>query len=216
MLNLFDINNTFFSVGSYPVSWIEFVGTIAGIVAVWMAAKNNILTWPIGLINITLFFLIFFQVQLYSDMFLQIYFFSISVYGWLFWKKEFAQDQPIHLLSAKSALILGIVTLVSTLVLGFLVSNIHHYFPELFTKPAAFPYVDSFVAVARIIANTLMAKRILENWIIWIVVNIICVFLYFQKHILFVSFEYLIFLGLAVYGFWHWKQIHFKELSVQK
>ena len=60
MLNLFDINNTFFSVGSYPVSWIEFVGTIAGIVAVWMAAKNNILTWPIGLINITLFFLIFF------------------------------------------------------------------------------------------------------------------------------------------------------------
>ena len=119
MLNLFDINNTFFSVGSYPVSWIEFVGTIAGIVAVWMAAKNNILTWPIGLINITLFFLIFFQVQLYSDMFLQIYFFSISVYGWLFWKKEFAQDQPIHLLSAKSALILGIVTLVSTLVLGF-------------------------------------------------------------------------------------------------
>ena len=104
----------------------------------------------------------------------------------------------------------------STLVLGFLVSNIHHYFPELFTKPAAFPYVDSFVAVASIIANTLMAKRILENWIIWIVVNIICVFLYFQKHILFVSFEYLIFLGLAVYGFWHWKQIHFKELSVQK
>ena len=61
-----------------------------------------------------------------------------------------------------------------------------------------------------------VAKRILENWIIWIVVNIICVFLYFQKHILFVSFEYLIFLGLAVYGFWHWKQIHLKELSVQK
>ncbi|MBK9960819.1 MAG: nicotinamide mononucleotide transporter [Saprospiraceae bacterium] len=84
MYEFFNVGHTMFSLLGYPVSYMEFVGTVFGIAGVWLAAKANILTWPVGLVNIILFFLIFYQVQLYSDMFLQIYFFMISLYGWFF------------------------------------------------------------------------------------------------------------------------------------
>ena len=93
-MSYFYIDNTFFTLLDYPISYLEFFGTIAGIIAVWLAAKSNILTWPIGLINIGLFFIIFFQVQLYSDMFLQVYFFGISIYGWYNWVYEKKNKYP--------------------------------------------------------------------------------------------------------------------------
>lgn len=203
-MEYFSIKNIFFSIIDYPISYIEFVGTIAGIIAVYLAAKSDIKTWPIGLINIVLFFIIFFQVQLYSDMFLQIYFFGISIYGWIFWDKDFKHAVPVKLLSHRDRWIVVGICFFGTIILGYFISRIHEFFPSVFTHPAAYPYADTFVAVASIIANTLMARRILENWILWILVDILCVYLYFTKQIVFVSFEYLVFLGLAIYGYYLW------------
>lgn len=203
-MSYFYIDNTFFTLLDYPISYLEFFGTIAGIIAVWLAAKSNILTWPIGLINIGLFFIIFFQVQLYSDMFLQVYFFGISIYGWYNWIYEKKINIPIKVLELKYILFLTIGTLGLSLIFGFFIKNIHSIWPQVFTKPAAYPYTDSFVTIASIVANTLLAKRYFENWIIWIIVDIICIFLYAFKEIIFVSFEFFIFLLIAIYGHWSW------------
>ncbi len=205
-LQFFEINSTYFKIFSYSVSYIEFTGSVAGIVAVWLAAKSNILTWPIGLINIILFFLIFWQVELYSDVFLQVYYFSVSLYGWHNWNKEKKLNAPIKLLSASNKFLLMGTILIATVLLGFIVSNLHVMIPNVFHKPASFPYIDSFLAISSIIANTLMAQRFIENWILWIIVNVISVVVYFLKDIIFVSMEYFVFLILAIYGFYYWKK----------
>ena len=204
IIKFFDITNVFFTIANYPVSYIEFIGSLAGIIAVYYAAKSDIKTWPIGLINIILFFIIFYKVQLYSDMFLQCYFFGISIYGWIYWIGREKEHKPIQILNLQQRIKLALIVLVSTILFGYFISNIHVYFPALFPRPAAFAYADSFVAVTSVVANTLMARRIFENWFLWIVVDIICVYLYFSKDIVFVSIEYFIFLCLAVYGHSSW------------
>ena len=82
------LNQTLVEVLGYPLSFLELFGTLTGLVTVWLAARAHILTWPTGLINNLAFFLIFYQVQLYSDMLLQIYFFVISLYGWWYWQRS--------------------------------------------------------------------------------------------------------------------------------
>ncbi len=205
-LQFFDIHSTYFKIFSYSVSYIEFTGSVAGIIAVWLAAKSKILTWPVGLINIILFFLIFWQVELYSDVFLQVYYFCISIYGWHNWKKEKELNAPIKLLKTSSKFLLMGTIFIATVFLGFAVSNLHVMIPNVFQKPASFPYIDSFLAISSIIANTLMAQRFIENWILWIIVNVISVVVYFLKDIIFVSMEYFVFLILAIYGFYYWKK----------
>ncbi len=90
-MNIFDIQNSFFKILGYELSYLEFFGTISGIIAVWLAARTNVWSWPLGLVNVTLSFFLFFQVQLYPDMFLQVFFFITNLIGWWRWlsqKKE--------------------------------------------------------------------------------------------------------------------------------
>ncbi|NOT37931.1 MAG: nicotinamide mononucleotide transporter [Saprospiraceae bacterium] len=208
-MEFFSIKQVFFTILQYPVSYIEFIATICGIIAVYLAARSHILTWPIGLINITLSFIIFWEVQLYSDVFLQVYFFCISIYGWYNWRFEKRECLPIKTLNTKERLNSIYIIIGCTAILGFMVSKLHLIFPSVFIKPAAYPYPDTFVAVCSVIANTLLAKRIYENWVLWIVVNIVCVGLYFSKGITFIAIQFFIFLILAIVGHLHWK----KEIS---
>ena len=102
-----------------------------------------------------------------------------------------------------SAIIIG------TLISGYLFSRIHLYLPRYFKIEAAFPYVDSLVLILSITATILLAKKKLETWYLWILIDVICVFLFFKKRILFLGLEYLVFLGLATFGLLNWK----KQLS---
>ena len=99
---------------------------------------------------------------------------------------------------------------VFTIIIGYLIKNIHFYLPAIFTNPASFPFIDTFVALSSIIATILLAKKIIENWILWISVDIICVFLYAKKNIMFISIEYAIFFCIASYGFYSWIKL-FKD-----
>jgi nicotinamide mononucleotide transporter len=201
----------FFEVLGYSVSYLEFISVCFGLLAVYLAAVENIFTWPLGLVNISSAFLLFYRVQLYSDMFLQIYFFSISIYGWYYWKKEKTAHLPLKYLSYFEKLKVIIIIMLGTFVFGWFIQDIHLYFPSLFPEPAAYPYADTFIAVASIVANTLLARRVIENWIIWIVVDVLCVFLYFDKNIKFIALEYFIFLGLASYGLMSWRKLYLQQ-----
>src|SRR5688500_5723605 len=83
----FSVENIAFNVPGYPISYVELIGTVFGLVSVYYASKANIITWPTGIINEAFLFILFFQVQLYADMFLQIYFFAVTLYGWYRWNK---------------------------------------------------------------------------------------------------------------------------------
>lgn len=104
--------------------------------------------------------------------------------------------------------------IVATILLGFVVKNIHYLLPKIFIIPASFPFIDSFIAVCSIVANVLLARRILENWILWMLVDLICVFVYALKHVLFISVEYGVLFIIASYGLFQWIQLYKNSVHV--
>jgi len=205
-MTIFDINTIAFETIGYPISYVELIGTLFGFLSVYFASKANILTWSTGIINELFLFILFFQVQLYADMFLQVYFFVVTLYGWYNWKQKPKQNS-ITTIKPKSKIWLVTTIIVGTILAGFFIANIHLYLPNYFKTEAAFPYADSFVMVLSIVATVLLAQKKIETWYLWIVVDLVCVFLFFKKGIVFLAFEYLVFLGLVIYGLLNWKKL---------
>ena len=202
---IFDINTIAFSVLNYPISYVELIGTIFGLISVFFATKGNILTWPTGIVNELFLFILFFQVQLYADMMLQVYFFVITLFGWYNWRKK-SQNSTITLLTLRAKVWIFSLIVIGTLISGYLFSNIHLYLPQFFRIRATYPYVDSLVMILSIIATILLAQKKLETWYLWIFIDVICVFLFFKKGIVFLALEYFVFLGLASYGLLQWNK----------
>ena len=210
MVSFFDITNIMFEVMGYPISYLEFFGTLAGGVAVRLASKANVWSWPLGLINVTLFFFLFYQVQLYPDMLLQVFFFVTNLMGWWRWKnpKQNEEDKKHELkisYTAKKLLaFFFIIGCIGTIVMGSFASRLHDLFPSMFSLPSAFPYADSFVTVMSIVATYLMIQKKIECWIVWIIVDVVATYMYFIKEIKFVGLEYLAFCFIAAFGLWNW------------
>jgi nicotinamide mononucleotide transporter len=209
-MSFFDIDYIFFEVLGYPMSYLEFFGTLAGALAIGLSAKANVWSWPIGIINVVLFFFLFYQVQLYPDMFLQVFFFVTNLIGWWRWThpKKYEEDRNHELrvsyLKPKRFILITALGVGGTLVFGSFAERIHEIFPVLFTRPSAFPYLDSFVTVMSIITTFLMIHKKIESWIFWIVIDVIATYMYFVKGIKFVGLEYLAFCFIAAYGLWNW------------
>lgn len=138
-------------------------------------------------------------------MFLQVYFFVVTIYGWYKWNAKTSENK-ISETSFRNKIFIAVAVLIGTMISGVLFTNIHLYLPALFKLRAAYPFTDSFVMVLSIMATILLAKKKLENWYLWIAIDLICIVLYFQKGVYFLSLEYFIFLGLASYGLYHWKK----------
>lgn len=202
---MFDIENIAFTLPGYPISYVELLGTLFGLVSVYWASRTNILTWPSGIINEIAFFVLFYQVQLYSDMLLQVFFFIATIYGWINWRKGSKQNLITTLSNQIRWWFLAGI-LVGTAVLGFLMSHIHTLLPAYFAVKASYPFIDAFTTIASVIATILLAQKKIETWLIWIVVDLICITLYFIKGIPVVAFEYIIFLVLCVTGWSNWRK----------
>jgi nicotinamide mononucleotide transporter len=195
------------------MSWLELVATIFSIACVWLAVKKNILNWPVAIIAIFLSFLLFYQSALYADSFLQIYFFVTSIYGWWYWtrKTDEINELPVTELSNTERLswILGI--LFSTVLASYIMLHLNPWFPDYFPKPTAYPIPDSFILVASIAGQWLLAKKKLDNWYCWIMVNCTAVIVYFLKDIKLFSILYFLLLIMAMMGIYSWRKQHTVE-----
>jgi len=204
---MFDINNIIFEAWGYRMSLLELLATLTGLAAVWFAARSNILTWLFALVNAVLFFILFYQVNLYSAMALQVFFFCNALYGWYNWRRSRNGDQtPVTMLRHKQRVIWVAVIILGTIALGTIMSRIHLWLPDLFPDRATFIYTDAMIAVMSIVASLLLAKLRLENWILWILVNLMSVAMYAMKGVMLVSLQYVIFLFMASYGLVEWKR----------
>lgn len=205
---LFDVRETFFTVLEHPVSYVEFIGTVLGLISVFLAARANIFTWPTGIANAIFFLVIFYQIHLYSDMFLQMYFCGMGVYGWFTWRYRAAHHQSgIRTLNNSERVRFAAFIVAVTLVIGTLITRIHLVLPQIFEKPASYPYIDTFIAISSILATILLARRIFETWILWIFVDITSIGLYAVKGVRLIAFEFVIFLMLAALGIVSWYRI---------
>lgn len=212
MPDFFDINTIFFTLWDYPMSYLEFFGASTGAVAVWLSARANIWSWPIGAVSVFLFFFLFYQIQLYPDMFLQVFFFITNLQGWWRWthpkqnEADTKQELRISRIPTRQLVIWTFSGILATILLGTFASNLHEWFPVLFSKPSAFPYLDSFTTVMSIMATFLMIEKRVECWYVWLVVDVILTYMYFVKGVKLVGIEYAVFCVVAAIGAWHWTQ----------
>lgn len=211
LLAFFNVNTTFFTFLGYPVSYLEFTGTILNLICVILVARRNILTWPIGIIGVVLFGVLFYQINLYADFFEQIYYFITGLAGWYMWamlaKKDEGDNKVVvetNSLRTNAKWVVGIAAM--SVVATWALSNIHIWLPRFFAEPAALPAIDATTTVMSFAAQYLMMKRKLENWYLWIAVDVVAVWLYWYKQVPFVALLYAIFLCNALYGLWKWQR----------
>ncbi len=192
------------------MSYLEFFGLVSGVIAVVLSSLANIWSWPLGLINVTLSFFLFFQVQLYPDMFLQVFFFITNVMGWWRWthprvgEEDRNQYLKVSFLPLPTLMTYALLSVAGTLVMALFARNLHEWLPLIFTKPSASPYLDSFITVMSVMATFLMIQKRVECWVIWVLVDVVATYLYFVRDIKFYSLMYFAFCVIASFGFWNW------------
>jgi nicotinamide mononucleotide transporter len=181
-----------------PGDWIQIVAAISGLACVWLNAKESIWNYPIGLVNIVTLIITFFGVKLYADFTLNIIFFVLNVYGWVYWLKNRgdAKVRPTTKMTKKEW-----ITSIAIIVIGTPIWAI--IFKHL---GAALPLPDSFIMVASILAQWFLSKKVFENWYFWIAVDIIAVPVYFIKDLPLIAVLYIVYLGICVNGLISWKK----------
>src|SRR3989344_3076491 len=211
LISFFDINNIFFTAFSYHMSYLEFFGTIFTIWCVWLTAKAKILSWPIGLVGVVLYLFLFYQIQLYSDLAEQVYFLITGIWGWWIWvhpktPKETKENTELKISvnSLKENIAYGIIIALGTVLLTYVTSNLNLWLPAYFPQPAAYPFFDALTTAMSLTAQWLLAKKEIENWVLWIGVDAIDVWIYWFKGVKFVSLEYGLFFFIASIGLIKW------------
>jgi nicotinamide mononucleotide transporter len=193
-------------------SKLELTGVVTGLLCVYLAAKNNIWNWPFAIISTAIYIFVFAEAALYADMGQNVYLLLINIYGWYYWSRQPA-DAPkvpvVHITRKQVALLLSIAAL-ATPALGFLLVKLA---PLLHYQPAAFPYLDSFCTVISLTAQVFMARKVLENWLIWIFVDIIYVSIYLSKGLQPTAFMFGIYAILALVGYIDWRRAYKQQVA---
>ncbi|OKP04857.1 nicotinamide riboside transporter PnuC [Xenorhabdus eapokensis] len=221
-MDFFNINNILVHIplgtGGYNLSYIEAIGTIAGLLCIWLASQEKIINYLFGLINVSLFAVIFFQIQLYASLILQIFFFAANIYGWYAWSRVNEQKQielKIRWLNPKQMAVVAAVSIFAILIMTFNIDQIFGYMAKVVVlalqemgfniimpdlQPDAFPFWDSVMTVLSIVAMILMTRKHVENWLIWVIIDVISVVIYYYQGVLAMSLQYIILTGIAVNG----------------
>ena len=181
---------------------LEIIGAIFGLLSVWFAKKDNIWVFPTGLVSTFIYAYLLWQWELLGDSMINVYYFIMSIYGWYHWtrKKGNQVEFPIATMNNKEKGI-AIVLFTGTI---FFVVVVYFYFNKFTTW---YSYVDTFLTGLFFVGMWLMAKRKIENWIFWIIGDVISIPLYFAKGYTFTSLQFLIFTIVAIYGYLEWKKI---------
>ncbi len=186
---------------------LEIIAVFFGFLSVWFSKNNNILVFPTGMINTSIFVYLLLKWSLLGDMIINAYYFIMSIYGWYFWLKGTNNTvSPISKVSNKDIRIVVLLFISSSV----FVSLVYSFFDKWETIVS---YIDILTTAIFFAAMWLMAKRKVESWIFWIVGNIISVPLYLHKGLAFTSIQYFIFTVIAIAGYIKWKELYNKQIQ---
>lgn len=186
---------------------LEIIAVFFGFLSVWFSKNNNILVFPTGMINTSIFVYLLLKWSLLGDMIINAYYFVMSIYGWYFWLKGTNNTvSPISKVSDKDIRIVVLLFISSSV----FVSLVYTFFDKWETIVS---YIDILTTAIFFAAMWLMAKRKVESWIFWIVGNIISIPLYLHKGLAFTSIQYFIFTVIAIAGYIKWKELYNKQIQ---
>ncbi|MEL0183548.1 MAG: nicotinamide riboside transporter PnuC [Bacteroidota bacterium] len=181
--------------------FFEIVAVIFGLLSVWFSKNNNILVYPTGMISTSIFTYLLFKWGLLGDMMINAYYFIMSIYGWYIWtRKKNNIVTPISKISNYEKKI-SLFIFISSLIFVY---GIYNYFDKWGSLTS---YIDNITTAIFFVGMWLMAKRKIENWVFWIIGDVISVPLYFYKGLTFTSLQYFIFTIIAISGYYSWKKI---------
>jgi len=186
---------------------LEFLGLVFGLLTVWFLIKQNILTWPAGIIYVLISFVIFWKIQLYGDFILHIFFLVLNIYGWYYWlrnKKEDDTELPVTNLTFKHNLLIAGATVVGVVIFGFFLKQLPNMVNGL--QPAALPYWDATTSILSVAGMWLTTRKKIENWYYWLVVNVLATGIYIYKGIYFYALLYFIYIFLVSSGLIAWRK----------
>jgi nicotinamide mononucleotide transporter len=182
----------------FSQNWIELISSFLGILGVWLNTRISIWAWPIGILSVTLAALVYFENHLFAEFGLQIFYIITGFYGWWKWFYHPSNNQTrISTLSRGNQLIFIFLGLSFGLGLGYFLAN--------FTT-ADFPYLDAQITAFSLIGQIWLARKYLENWVLWMIVNIVSLGLYWQKGLWFFFGLYLMLFFLAIKGYLNWQK----------
>lgn len=177
----------------------EILAVIFGIISVYLSTREHIWSWPTALVNVALYFIVFFEAKLYADMGLQVVYFALSLYGWYEWLYGGENRTELHVsrVTRSLGLKLLLIGLASAALLGTILARL---------TDASLPYLDSATTSTSLVAQWMMTRKILENWAVWVVVDVVYVGMFIFKKLYLTAGLYAVFLVLAVMGFIQWKR----------
>ena len=179
---------------------LEFVGLIIGLLYLYLEYKANIWLWPVGVIMPLVYIIIFYQSKFYADMGIYVYYFFASIYGWYIWSKSIKKTDevlisqlPIKYLGKMTAIFLVLFAAIAFVLIRFTDSPV--------------PYGDSLTTALSIIAMWMLAHKYIEQWLLWIAVNIISTGLYFWKGLDTTAILFIVYSIIPIFGYFKWKRM---------
>lgn len=182
-------------------NYLELIGTASGLIYLYLEIRQKVWLWPLGLVTSAVYAVVFFQTKFYADMSLQFYYIGISIYGWYWWlhggESEGNQQLPVSRISMKLAIILAAITLL----LFYLMALVLRDYTD-----SPVPYGDAFTTALSITATWMLARKIIEHWWIWVIVNTVSLSLYIYKGLYPTSVLFFFYASMSFVGYYQWKK----------
>ena len=190
-------------------NYIEILGAILGIAYIFFSIRQNILTWPVGLLTSMLYVWVFLVSKLYAEMVLQFYYVVISFYGWYKWLYGNRNSSETTLKVSRLTIRLGFILSLITAFIFVLIWIVLKKYTD-----SIVPVADALATALSIIATWMLARKILEHWLIWIFVDIFSIWLFWYKELYPTVFLFVVYTVMAVVGFIDWKKDFVKRKGV--
>lgn len=200
--------------------WLELIAMLLSLAYVILAAFGSLWCWPAAFISTALYTIIFYDVLLLMDSALNAYYLVMALYGYWAWQRkaptndsrnQSTNNTPLAIISwsTNKHLKMCFILSITTLVLGYIMANY---------TPASFPYLDTFTTVFAIFATYLVTQKVLENWLYWVVIDVISIYLYIEKDLMPTTVLFIIYVIIATFGYFKWlniyKQNRVKEINL--
>lgn len=181
-------------------NYIEILGTLLSIAYLVLSIKQNIWLWPLGILSAALYVLVFYQAKFYADMGLNIYYFFISIYGWIAWynaRKHTGEKMPVRRLRGSRAILAASAFVVFFIAIGLILDHL---------TDSPLPYWDALTTSASIVATWMLTRKYIEHWILWVAIDLLSMGLYIYRGLYPTTVLFLIYAVMAVVGYTQWKR----------
>lgn len=189
------------------MSWWEVVAVVTALVYLLLAMAERIECWYAALVSTAIYTVLFWDVSLLMESALQVYYMAMAVYGWWQWNKgdNAGEKLTIQIWTLRTHLLALIILAVLVVVSGYLLSN---------NTEAAWPYLDSFTTWASVITTYMVAKKVLENWLYWLLIDSVSIFLYIDRGLYFTALLFMLYIVIVCFGYFQWRRRYHQQNEV--